>query len=274
MNQDQIKAHLLRLNAEVPDFQVILTGKSSQKVHGLYKPESKEILLHNKNFHSETELIYTAIHEFAHHVHFSMPARPQNSKSHNSMYWNIFHRLLRKAEELDIYKNIFITEPEFIALTDKIKTNFLKENGQLMKDFGKLLLQATELCQKYHARFEDYMDRVLCISRTTARTLIQSFNQDIDPAVGYDQMKTLVSVQNPQFRKELEKKIQLGYSHEMIRQEIRNQDESSDFEMNNPEREIQKLINNRDNLKKRIESLQIELDRLDAAIKEKQEDYL
>ena len=70
MNQDQTKALLLQLEPQAPAFELIFSGKSSKKVNGLYKPETREILLHNKNFASDEELIYTAIHEFAHHLHF------------------------------------------------------------------------------------------------------------------------------------------------------------------------------------------------------------
>lgn len=271
MNQDQIKNLLLKLNSEVPDFAVVLTGKKSNKVHGLYKPDSKEILIHNRNFVSEMELVYTAIHEFAHHVQFSSANRPTSHRSHTSYYWDLFHRLLRKAEELGLYHNVFLTEPDFIALTDKIKRDYLEENGQLMKNFGQLLLEASELCQKHHARFEDYMDRILCISRSTAKTLIQSFSQDIDPRVGFDQMKTLVSVKDPQIRQELTKKIQDGFSPDMIKKEIQNSLPATSNEQPLPQKELHQLIQNRDYLKKKIEALQVELKRLENAIQEKQE---
>src|SRR5688572_3924102 len=122
MNQDQVKALLQRLEPQAPEFELLFTGKASRKVNGLYKPDSREILLHNKNFESDEELVYTAIHEFAHHLHFCSSARPTTIRSHTSVYWSFFHRLLAKAEEMGLYRNVFVSEPEFQRLTEEIKT--------------------------------------------------------------------------------------------------------------------------------------------------------
>ena len=50
MNQDQVKEKLLEIESDVQDFKVILSGKKSKKVNGLYNPEKMEIIIHNKNF--------------------------------------------------------------------------------------------------------------------------------------------------------------------------------------------------------------------------------
>jgi len=62
MNQDQVKELLLTLDKNVPDFSVIFSGKMSGKVDGLYYPDRREIIIHNKNFEEDGQLIYTAIH--------------------------------------------------------------------------------------------------------------------------------------------------------------------------------------------------------------------
>ena len=67
MNQDQL-ADKLRTLADVPPFTLVFSGKKSKKVDGLYKPAEREILIHNKNMSGDSDLIYTAIHEFAHHI--------------------------------------------------------------------------------------------------------------------------------------------------------------------------------------------------------------
>ncbi|MDR0601298.1 MAG: hypothetical protein LBG42_02855, partial [Treponema sp.] len=73
MNQDQVKAKLLAIEDAPLEFSLVFSGKSSKKVNGLYKPESREIIIHNKNFtaeggQNENLLLYTAIHEYAHHL--------------------------------------------------------------------------------------------------------------------------------------------------------------------------------------------------------------
>ena len=68
MNNDQIKEILLSIEETDIDFTVTMSGKESKKVNGLYKPDNHEIILHNLNFKSDNQLIYTAIHEYTHHL--------------------------------------------------------------------------------------------------------------------------------------------------------------------------------------------------------------
>ena len=71
MNREQVKKRLLGLRKTDEDFEVIFSGKKSRKVDGLYKPASREIILHTGNFTTDDELVYTAIHEYAHHLQFT-----------------------------------------------------------------------------------------------------------------------------------------------------------------------------------------------------------
>ncbi len=68
MDNEGIKQAQLRLFPSKLDFTVTMTGKASSRVNGLYKPDTHEILLHNKNFKTENALMYTAIHEYTHHL--------------------------------------------------------------------------------------------------------------------------------------------------------------------------------------------------------------
>lgn len=269
MNQDQVKALLQRLEPQAPEFELIFTGKSSRKVNGLYKPESREILLHNKNFESDEELVYTAIHEFAHHVHFCSSARPTTIRSHTSVYWSLFHRLLAKAEDMGLYRNVFASEPEFVKLTDEIKSKYLANNGQLMKDFGQTLLQAVQLCGKHHVRFEDYMDRVLCIPRTTAKTVMASFAQDVTADFGFDHLKMMTSVKDPEVRRDMEHKRREGYSTEMMRQELRGEPLPEIVASPKPdpvEAQLELLERSREQLQKKISDWERRLEELDHKI--------
>lgn len=269
MNQEQTKELLLRLEPQAPDFQLVFTGKTSRKVNGLYKPETREILLHNKNFNSNEELIYTAIHEFAHHLHFCSSARPTTIRSHTSVYWSFFHRLLAKAEDLGLYKNVFETELEFKELTNQIKTKYLATNGQLMKDFGQSLLQAVQLCGRYHVRFEDYMDRVLCIPRSTAKTVMASFAQDVTPEFGFDHLKMMTSVKDPEVRRDMEHKRREGYSTEMLRQELKGEPLPDIVPSPLPdpvEAQVDLLERSREQLAKKIEDWRRKLEELESKI--------
>ncbi len=222
MNRDQVKNLLLKLEGGIEDFKVTFSGKTSKKVNGLYYPDRKEIILHNKNFTDDNSIVYTAIHEFAHHIHFVNSAVPVSNRSHTSEFWNIFHRLLFKSEELGIYRNIFETNEEFKKLTKEIKENYLFKNAQLMKDAGRLLIRAIELCNEHKVRFQDYIDRGLMLNRTTADTMVKIYTMNINPEIGFDNMKIASRIRDAGERQKIENDFLDGKTHDMIKAGINN----------------------------------------------------
>ena len=102
MNNEEIKAALARLYYCKIDFIVIQSGKKSSKVNGLYKPATREIILHNKNFTTDNQLMYTAIHELTHHI-LTTEKGVKTSKSHSGIFWATFYDLIDKAIELKLY---------------------------------------------------------------------------------------------------------------------------------------------------------------------------
>ncbi|MBO7429930.1 MAG: hypothetical protein J6U56_02805 [Spirochaetia bacterium] len=200
MNQDQL-ADKLRTLADVPPFTLVFSGKKSKKVDGLYKPATREILIHNKNMTGESDLIYTAIHEFAHHIVSCQNGNiTLSNRCHTAQFWATFHQLLKRAEETGIYQNPFRSDQTFIELTKRIKENFLQKNGAIMKDFAKVLNEARNICIERHLSFEDYVDRELGIEKTTANTLLRIEKYDVTPSIGYDNMKTVASMKDGQMR--------------------------------------------------------------------------
>lgn len=108
MTNEEIKKILLSLEKADIDFSVTQTGKASKKVNGLYTPAMFEIFLHNKNFATENELIYTAIHEYTHHLINCKQKKlgievKNGGKSHTTEFWAKFDDLLEKAVEAKIY---------------------------------------------------------------------------------------------------------------------------------------------------------------------------
>ena len=184
MNQEQVKQKLLKLDPTVEDFTVTFTGKKSRKVDGLYKPDTREILIHNDNFEGDSPLMYTAIHEFSHHIQFTRTTLPVSSKAHTANFWNIFHNLLLDAEKRGIYANVFHEDERFIALTKKIREDYIAPNGELIRDFGALLMEAHGLCVKAQASFEDYVDRELGPPSLRGEVHDEDFRQERGPAPG------------------------------------------------------------------------------------------
>ena len=262
MNQEQVTARLLELEKDVELFTVTFSGKKSKKVDGLYKPEKKEIILHNKNFNDDNALIYTAIHEFAHHIQFTKSTSPASARVHSAKFWNIFHNLLFIAEKKNIFLNIFKKDKKFIVLTERFKKQFLSANGHLMKEFGRLLLEAYELCRQFNVSFEDYVDRELQLHRTTAKTLIKMSSLNINPEIGYENMKIVARIKEPEARDLAEAAFATGQTPDMVRASfiphpINNDDslESLLIKKQRIERNIKKLSDELADVKKQIEQL-------------------
>ena len=98
MENEKIKEMLLQVCESNLDFSVVQSGKESKRVNGLYKPDTHEIILHNKNFKTDEQLVYTAVHEYTHHI----IAEEQlalygseylyNSKVHTQAFWARFQK--------------------------------------------------------------------------------------------------------------------------------------------------------------------------------------
>lgn len=251
MNQEQVKEKLLHLEQVRTDFHVTFSGKSSKKVDGLYYPDKCEIIIHNQNFSDDNQMMYTAIHEFAHHVQFTKTTVPVTARAHSNDFWNIFHTLLFRAEELGIYNNIFETNDEFRDLTSRLREEYLSRNGYLMKEFGSLLLQARELCRRYHASFEDYVDRVLRLHRNEAKTIMKTYTLDIKPEIGYENMKTVARIKDEGLRQGVQEAFLDQRSPDMIKADL------------NPKAEFSSRITYLESEKERVERM---LDRLTAQL--------
>jgi excinuclease UvrABC ATPase subunit len=228
MNQDQVKQKLLQLEKSDADFIVTFSGKKSKKVDGLYYPDRREMIIHNHNFVDDNQLMYTAIHEYAHHLQFAKTNAPVSARSHTIDFWNIFHSLLYKAEKLKIYNNIFDANSEFKELTARLQNDYLSKNGSLMKELGSLLVKGRELCIKYHVSFEDYLDRVLQLHRNDAKTIIKTYTMDISPKIGYENMKTVSRISDAGLREEVQGSfLDKSKSPDMIKAEIHPKKEFS-----------------------------------------------
>lgn len=262
MNQDQVKTQLLQLNETVEDFLITFSGKNSTKVDGLYHPENREIIIHNKNFTEDNALMYTAIHEFAHHIQFTESPVPVSSRAHTNHFWNIFHNLLFLAEKRGIYNNVFKTDREFVELTKKIKDNFVTVDAQLMKDFGKFLLEAFELCLKNHLSFDDYVDRELQLHRNAAKTLIKIHSRDISPEIGYENMKMVANIREDTERERAEAAFLAGRTPDMVRAEFGVKEKPQ----SRPENKIDHLLHERDKIERTIEKLTVQLARIEQQI--------
>lgn len=267
MENEKIKQILLDIMESKLDFTVIQTGKDSKRVNGLYKPDTHEILLHNKNFKTDNQLVYTAVHEYTHHliteetIAVSGSCAPLNVKVHNQAFWAKFNELIAIAEKKGYYVIGIENSPELEKLTEEIRKNYLETNGKLMQEFGRLLAKAHELCEQANVRYEDYVDRVLCLPRNTARDIVKLGIVPVNPALGYDNMKLVAGIRKAEDRSAAEQQLMGGTSPVTVREMMKNKAASSQTEDQKA-----KLEREKNRIEKTITQLQQRLEYVEDAL--------
>jgi hypothetical protein len=263
MNQDQVKEKLLAVEDAPLDFILLFSGKKSKKVNGLYKPDTREILIHNRNFDQDPSgdnlLLYTAIHEYAHHLHACARGGTLSARAHTAEFWAILHDLLEKAEAKKIYKNVFDGSKELTELTETIRKKYLRENGSLVKELGMQLLKAHDLCVEAGGRWEDYIDRVLRIPRAAANLAIRMHQYNLDPETGADNMRFLAGIKNEEKREEAQASLIKGKSPDMVKIAAREKPSDED-PRGRLEKEKQRIERTIASLNKRLREVEEELE--------------
>jgi len=258
MTQDQVKEKLLAIEDAPQEFTVIFSGKKSKKVNGLYKPDLREIIIHNRNFADDNLLLYTAIHEYAHHLHACARGGHLSPRAHTAEFWAILHGLLEKAEKKEVYKDVFSGSKELEKLTATIRKKYLTENGNLVKELGQLLLKAHELCSAIGGRYEDYVDRVLRIPRQAASLAVRMHQYNLNPETGADNMRFLAGIPNEEKRMAAENALLTGKSPDTVKIAARQKPEEEDPRIR-LEKEKNRLERTIASLTKRLEEVEREL---------------
>jgi len=258
MTQDLVKEKLLAIEDAPQEFTVVFSGKKSKKVNGLYKPDSREIIIHNRNFADDNLLMYTAVHEYAHHLHACSRGGHLSSRAHTAEFWAILHGLLEKAEKKDVYKDVFSGSKELEKLTDTIRKKYLTENGNLVKELGELLLKAHELCSAIGGRYEDYVDRVLRIPRQAANLAVRMHQYNLNPETGADNMRFLAGISSEEKRAAAETALLTGKSPDTVRIAAREKPEGEDprYRLEKEKTRLERTIAS---LTKRLEEVEREL---------------
>jgi len=260
MNQDQVKEFLLRLDGTAEEFTLIFSGKESRKVHGLYHPDKREIVIHNRNFQSDGALLYTAVHEFAHHLHFTRSPVPVGARSHTAEFRKILHELLDRAENTGLLESPYDSNPELAAVTREIRETLFRNQGEAARQLGMALRRASDLCSRYELRFEDYLERVLQFDRSAARTVMTIPELEAPPTLGYENLKLAASQRNPEKREEVLSRLAAGESRDQARTAIR--EEPADGELTPRDR----LLKEKARLEKTIGTLELKLKALEERI--------
>ena len=188
LNQDKVKENLLKLHDCKEDFKVIFSGKKSQKVNGLYKPDTREIIIHNRNFHkdkggiNENLLFYTAIHELSHHIEFT-ENKKKSVRAHTQSFYATLDDLVDIAEKKRLYKGAVDEDTQM--LIDEAR-DISREIAELQRKLGNVLMRLNEVCHEKGIRYEDVVGRKAQISQQTMKRSTRAHNLNLPEELGAD----------------------------------------------------------------------------------------
>ncbi len=196
MDNEGIKQALLKLFPSKLDFTVTMTGKASSRVNGLYKPDTHEILLHNKNFKTENALMYTAIHEYTHHLvaeELAASGLPLKGKGkcHDTNFWSKMDGLVDEAVRQGVY--VRKRSSRLAKLTEEARA-LDREVAEMKRKLGEKLREIQSLSDEEGERFEDVLAHDLRIQPGTARKCVDASLASVpDKALGQDELELAAS---------------------------------------------------------------------------------
>ena len=192
INQDRTKQILLQLQETDTDFSITFSGKRSSKVNGLYRWELHEVIIHNKNFKNDNQLIYTAIHEYSHHIRWCKYHDIGKVPGHTNEFWSIMYNLIDKAEAQGLYKKYpsDLAKEEMQTLVEKTK-KIHEQIASLYRELGKTIQDIRKKTEEYDVRLEDIITRECQINVRTARmaerasvySIAEPLSQDIQQLI-------------------------------------------------------------------------------------------
>ena len=104
----QLKWMLLKIYRPQVAFELRVTTNRPKSRMGYYVPAKRSITIHSGwgDVHSLEEI---AIHEYAHHIHFTEHRRSgKKDAPHGQSFWRIYSALMAKAIENGIYNDNYI----------------------------------------------------------------------------------------------------------------------------------------------------------------------
>ena len=186
MNNEEVRRHLASLHECREAFTVGFTGKKSGRVNGTYR--SGEIKINDRNFLSEggglneSALMYTAMHELAHHIQHTEYGQ-RGRRSHTKLFHAILDGLADKAEEAGVYRPA--AGPKTAGLLEEVEM-ISQEIAKLQRELGRVLRRLNEACAEEGARFEDMVKRKARISLETAEKCCKIAALDLPDGITAD----------------------------------------------------------------------------------------
>jgi len=190
ITENELKALLLEVR-ESEEFSLYYTGEKDKRIDAFYTYDKKEININEKNFEVESELIYTALHEYAHHL--------QSTESfvkdtpHDNEFWKIFHSLLYTAEEKGLYINCcYVEHKESFKRILHANEQFNKATIEFFEALGEF---CNVLSKENRNQFIDCCERYLKIPKSEAKKIVKA-SQVFGKGYQYNTMIRLASKKN------------------------------------------------------------------------------
>ena len=254
MNQSDVHHQLTVLHECREAFTVTFSGKKSRRVNGIYKPFPREIIIHSLNFEkdgiqNESLLMYTAMHELAHHIQYTEYGF-KGTRSHNKLFYSILDDLADKAEAAGVYKPAIDAELQGLIKQVQDTSN---EIAMLQRDLGILLEKLNETCIEKGLRMEDVVNRKAHISMQTSKKAMKMAALDLPEGITADIQEAIVSERDNDKRKVMTAAAQAGGS---VNQVKRAGSSPSSTQNSGGEKEIDNLLREKERLETQIKNLQ------------------
>ena len=183
--------NILNQYTDHTEYTIVFIEKGILALKSYYIPETKQIVVHDKEFKSDNEMIYAAFHELAHHIDYAEHRELSKRNAHGGRFYFILHDLINRA----------INAGDFIPIEEFYLENVRAINNQSveqLREMGQALVQMVETCRSIHYPIEDVITRVLHMKEGEVDTLIRIFQQQIPDKVGGEFARRLGRIKNPQ----------------------------------------------------------------------------
>ena len=255
MNQDDVYQKLEEIYKCKKSFTLIFSGKKSKVKNGFYRPGTFEITINNKNFLdqenqlNESLLMYTAMHELAHHIQFTEHGQ-KGTRCHTQLFYAIMDMLADKAEEKGIYKPVIDGELEELLTEAEVLSNKI---ARLQIDLGKVLGKIETACFKKGVRYEDMIKRKALICMDTAKKYSRMACLDLPKDISADIQEAIASERDNDKRRAMTAAAQAGKSFAQVKHVGTS---SSSTKNNKGESEMENLLHEKKRLENTINNLQ------------------
>ena len=261
MNQEDVFQQLNKLHKCKEPFTLVFSEKKCKNKNGYYSPGEYKITINNKNFINQegelngTLLMYTAIHELAHHIQFT-EHKQKGIRCHTQLFYAILDMLADKAEEMEIYKPVIDHELEELLTEAEVISQKI---ARLQIELGKVLEKINSACIKKGVRYEDMVKRKAFICMDTVKKCTRMASLDLPNNISADVQAVIAGERDNDKRKVMTIAAQAGKSAAQVKYAGGNNTTSS---KSKGESEMDNLLLEKGRLENQIKNLQTRLKRV------------